>query len=93
MKKNLFFMPLFVLSACVTAQEVPSSASNNDKSYEIGCHDLRGTRDQCLNEAEKLCKGDFEVVEKKSHKMEYADSGDGFYMPPKYLVTVLCNKT
>lgn len=93
MKNSLAFMSLFALSACTSVESRPEAGHNGAGSYGISCHNISGTREPCLTKAEKLCKDGFSVVEKQSYKVEYKDSGDGFYMPPKHFVTVLCHPT
>jgi hypothetical protein len=93
MKNSLAFMSLFALSACTSVESRPEAGHNGASSYGISCHNISGTREPCLTKAEKLCKDGFSVVEKQSYKVEYKDSGDGFYMPPKHFVTVLCHPT
>lgn len=91
MKNSLSLMSLLALSACTSVESRPEAGHNGTGSYGISCHNIAGTREPCLAEAEKLCKDGFSVIEKQSYKVENTDSGDGFYMPPKHFVTVLCH--
>ncbi len=93
MKNNIFLMTILVLSSCSSVNKVPTTPGNDANSYVIHCHDLDGTRDECLREANELCKEGFLISEKHSYKYEHGDSGDGVYMPPEYSVTVICDKS
>ncbi len=87
MKKSLVLISLMLLAGCSGMQ---SRQANNDGTYTLSCHSINGTDENCIKNAEKVCSQGFSVVENQSHKIEYASNGDGFYMPPKHVLTVLC---
>lgn len=87
MKSRLILIPLTVLVGC---SSMHPREVNSDGSHTLSCHSINGTDEICMAHAEKICSEGFSVIENKSHKIEYASSGDGFYMPPKHVITVLC---
>lgn len=90
MKNGLILISLTVLVGCGSLH---SRQANNDGTHNLSCHSINGTNETCVKHAEKLCSEGFSILEKQSYKIEYASNGDGFYMPPKYELTVLCNPT
>ena len=87
MKKSLILISLTVLAGC---SSMHSRQANNDGTHTLSCHSINGTNENCIKHAEKVCSEGFSVVESQSHTIEHASNGDGFYMPPKHVMTVLC---
>jgi len=90
MKNGLILISLVALAGCSSMQ---THQANNDGSYTVSCHSINGSDENCIKKAKVACNEDFKVVENQSHKIEYASNGDGFYMPPKHVLTVLCTPT
>jgi hypothetical protein len=91
MKNSLIAISLTVLAGCNGIETRPSNSSSN--SYTISCHSINGTDEKCIKNAEAVCKDGYSIIEDESHKIEYVSNGDGFYMPPKYVLAVLCEPT
>ncbi|WP_020168637.1 MULTISPECIES: hypothetical protein [Methylotenera] len=89
MKNGLILISLAVLTGCSSMQ----TQANIDGSHTISCHSINGTDENCIKKAEITCSEGFSIIANQSHKIEYASSGDGFYMPPKHVLTVLCKPT
>lgn len=88
MKNSLIAISLTMLVGCNGIEPRPTNSSNN--SYTISCHSIDGTNENCVKNAEAVCKDGYSIIEDESHKIEYVSNGDGFYMPPKYVLAVLC---
>jgi hypothetical protein len=88
MKNSLIAISLTMLVGCNSVEPRPTNSSSN--SYTISCHSINGTDENCIKNAEAVCKDGYSIIEDESHKIEYVSNGDGFYMPPKHVLTVLC---
>ena len=92
MKNGLIVVSLTLLAACTSVEPRQTSDTGSSKGYMIKCHSIDGSTKDCLREAEKVCEQGFSVLEKHSHLIEYANSGDGFYMPPKHELAIACKE-
>lgn len=92
MKKRLVLVSLLLLAACTTMEPRQTNVSS-EKRYTVTCHSIDGSTNDCLRAAKKVCVQGFSVLDKQSHKIEYASSGDGFYIPPKHELAIACNES
>lgn len=92
MKKGLVLISFgaLALAALAGCSSMQTHQANNDGTHTLSCHSINGTDENCIKKAEIACNDGFSIVEHQSHKIEYASSGDGYYMPPKHILTVLC---
>lgn len=91
MKNLILFIPLFLCVACGGIHARPVVGPNGNDAYSMLCSGFTRTMDQCLVKASELCSQGFSIVKAETYKLEYADSGDGFYMPPREYLGVECN--
>lgn len=88
MENLLRFAPLLLLISCASVQSTVIE-TNGKQTHKFTCSEFNSSFEECQSNAKELCSNDFRIA--AHHKEDYADSGDGFYMPSKHHFTVECH--
>jgi hypothetical protein len=87
-KKFILFAPLLMLASCAGVQTTQIEHENK-QAYKLTCSEFNSNLNECKANADKLCSNGYKLV--NYYKHDYADSGDGFYMPSTHYLTVECS--
>jgi hypothetical protein len=95
MMKNLtlkiaLILPLIFLIACGGVHPKPIAGPTGNSAYSMLCSGIHSLKQQCLDKAQALCPHGYTIIPAETFTVEYADSGDGFHMPPKEYMGIEC---
>lgn len=88
MKKIIFFAPLFILASCASVQTAQIEYGSK-QAYKLTCSEFNSSLKECKENADKICTNGYNLL--SYYKHEYADAGDGFYMPSSHHLTIECS--
>lgn len=90
MNNLMIVMPLVLFVSCGSIHPKPIAGPNGNEAYSMMCSGLSSNMPACLVKAQELCSQGFSIIEAETFTVEYADSGDGFYMHPREYLGIEC---
>jgi hypothetical protein len=87
MKSSLHFLPLVMLISCASVQST-TLEQDGKQVHRVSCSEFNTSQQECQAKAKAFCA--HEPQRMTYYKEEFADAGDGIYIPTRHHYTVEC---